>query len=108
MFIKEPYFQAEIRWFYMILHISHLQVVATIIYKYLYAVLWIRDFLVRIRIRGSVPLSNVSGSESCKFIAHLVRSQVTELREGSLFTCLKKRLGINFGAKKRSFGQFLT
>jgi hypothetical protein len=27
---KEHYFQAEIRWFHMIIHISHLQVVATI------------------------------------------------------------------------------
>jgi hypothetical protein len=38
-----------------------------------------------VRIRGSVPLYNGSGSESCKFIARLVRSQVMELREGSLF-----------------------
>jgi hypothetical protein len=55
------------------------------IYKYLYAVLWIRDILVWIRIRGSVPLTYGSGSESFKFIAHLVHSQITELREGSLF-----------------------
>jgi hypothetical protein len=27
---KEPYFQSEIRWFHIIIHISHLQVVATI------------------------------------------------------------------------------
>jgi hypothetical protein len=27
---KEPYFQAEIRWFHMIIHISHLKVMATI------------------------------------------------------------------------------
>jgi hypothetical protein len=27
---KEHYFQAEISWFHMIIHISHLQVVATI------------------------------------------------------------------------------
>ncbi len=27
---KNPYFQAEIRWFHMIIYISHLQVVATI------------------------------------------------------------------------------
>jgi hypothetical protein len=52
----------------MVIHISHLLVVATIAVQY-----------------GSVPLTNGSGSESCKFIAHLVRSQVTELREGSLF-----------------------
>jgi hypothetical protein len=31
------------------------------------------------------PLTNGSGSESCKCIAHLVRVQVTELREGRLF-----------------------
>ena len=55
--------------------------------------LWIRDFLVRIRIRGSVPLTNGSGSESCKFIAHLVRSQVTELRESSLFIFELRRWG---------------
>ncbi len=30
IWIKEPYFQAETRWFHMIKHISHLQVVATI------------------------------------------------------------------------------
>ncbi len=32
-----------------------------------------------------MPLTNGSGSESCKLIAQLVRNQVTELREGSLF-----------------------
>ncbi len=31
------------------------------------AVLWIRDILVRIRIRGSVPLANGTGSWSCYF-----------------------------------------
>jgi hypothetical protein len=31
------------------------------------------------------PLTNGSGSESCKFFARLVRGQVTELREGRLF-----------------------
>jgi tryptophan-rich sensory protein len=30
-------------------------------------VLWIRDILVRIRIRGSVPLTSGSGSRSCCF-----------------------------------------
>ncbi len=31
---KEHYFQAEISWFHMIIHISHLQVVATIAVLY--------------------------------------------------------------------------
>ncbi len=44
------------------------------IYKQLYAVLWICDILVWIQIHGSVPLTNRSGSESCKFIAHFVHS----------------------------------
>jgi hypothetical protein len=30
---KEPYFQAEIRWFHIIIHISHLQVLATIAFQ---------------------------------------------------------------------------
>jgi hypothetical protein len=33
---------------------------------------------------GSGPLIRGSGSESCKLIAQLVRSQVTEVREGTL------------------------
>jgi hypothetical protein len=49
------------------------------------------------------PEANGSGSESCKFIAHLDRSLVTELREGSLL-CLKMRLGKNFRTKTRSLG----
>ncbi len=51
-------------------------------------------------------MTNGSGSESRKFVAHLVRSQVMELREGT-FLFLKMRLGKNFRTKKRSFGQFL-
>jgi hypothetical protein len=91
----------------MIIHISHTPYSRKYLHVVvLYAVLWIRDFLVRIWIRGSVPLTNGSGSESRKFIAHLVRSQVTELREGSLL-CLKMMLGKNFRTKKRSFGHFL-
>ncbi len=62
--------------------------------------LWIRDILIWIRIRGSVPLNNESRSESCKFIAHLVRSQVTELREGSLFT-FEDEAGKKFSTKKK-------
>ncbi len=64
--------------------------------------LWIRDFLVRIRIRGSVPLTKGSGSESCKFIAHLIRSQVTELMGGSLFM-FEDEAGQNFRTKKKKF-----
>jgi hypothetical protein len=63
-------------------------------------VLWIRDFLGWIRICGSVPLTNGSRSESCKFIAHLVRSQVTELREGSLFM-FADEAGYKFSNKKK-------
>jgi hypothetical protein len=35
--------------------------------SYIWAMLWIRDIVVRIRIRGSVPLTNGSGSGSCYF-----------------------------------------
>jgi tryptophan-rich sensory protein len=35
--------------------------------SYSRTVLWIRDILVRIRIRGCVPLTNGSGSGSCYF-----------------------------------------
>ncbi len=38
-------------------------------------VLWIRDILVRIRIRGSVPLTCGSGSRSCSFREWLSRCQ---------------------------------
>jgi hypothetical protein len=68
-------------------------------------VLWIRDIFVWIRIRGSVPLTNGSGSESCKFTAHHVRSQVTELREGSLFM-FEDELGKNFSTKKEVLASF--
>ncbi len=40
-----------------------------------------------------------------KFIAQVVRSQVTELRDD--FLCLKMRLRKNFSTKRGSFGQFL-
>jgi hypothetical protein len=62
----------------MMIHISRLQEVV----KKLCAVLWI-DILVRIRIRGFVTLSNGSGSESCKFVLPLVRSQVTKENQDS-------------------------
>ncbi len=68
------------------------------IYRQLYAVLWIRDFLVQIRIRGSVPLTNGSESESCKFIAH----QAMELRESSLFM-FEDEAGYKFQNKKKKF-----
>jgi hypothetical protein len=46
---KKPYFQAVLGSF-ILFHI----------YKQLYAVLWICDILVRIQIRGSVPLTELS------------------------------------------------
>jgi hypothetical protein len=39
------------------------------------------------------------------FIAHLVRSQVTELRKASLL-CMKMRLGKNFGTNKEVLAIF--
>ncbi len=95
----------------MIIHISHLQVVATIAVQQ-------KTFTSSCtQCCGSVTFWYGSGSAnpclfliypslSCKFIAHLARSQVTELRKGSLL-CLKMRLGKNFRTKKRCLGQFL-
>ncbi len=67
--------------------------------------LWISDILVRIRIRGSVPFTNGCGSESCKFIAHFVRSQVTELREG-IHLMFEDEGGFKFYYKKEVLASF--
>ncbi len=61
--------------------------------------LWIRNFLVRIRIRGSVPLLKDPDPNPANLLRTLVVTK-SRSRGRAAFLCLKMRLGKNFRTKK--------